>query len=66
MLAFVAGASDDTEQLTDNLGDENLARVRHWADAMLQRAMTSRKPDRPVELAPEEIQIRRFAAQPTL
>ncbi len=54
MLAFVAGLTEDAENLVDGPGEEQLARVRHYANEMLSRAMASRKPDRPAKLDPQE------------
>ena len=46
LLCFVANSTQDAEDLTPGDGKAALSHVRHWADQMLQRVMSSRKASR--------------------
>ncbi len=46
LLCFVAGCTEDAEDLAPGAGGDALGHVRHWADQMLQRVMNSRKASR--------------------
>ena len=52
MLCFVAGATEDAEEITSAAGNEHLGHVRHWACEMLARVMSSRKASRSDILSP--------------
>ena len=43
LLCFVAGSTEDTANLAPDAGGAALSHVRHWADQMLTRVMSSRK-----------------------
>lgn len=47
MLCFVAGVTEEVEELAPDVGENGLSHVRHWAGEMLQRIMVSRKASRP-------------------
>ena len=46
LLCFVAGCTEDAGDLAPDAGEAALGHVRHWADQMLQRVMSSRKASR--------------------
>jgi hypothetical protein len=46
MLCFVAGVTEETEEIASSTGERQLGHVRHWASEMLHRVMVSRKPSR--------------------
>ena len=66
MLAFVAGVTDGTEGLAEAPGKDQLAQLRYWAEEMLNRAMTSRKLNRPHDIDPEEAVAMRFVSRPAM
>jgi hypothetical protein len=47
MLTYVAGLSEEAEATVGGSGEAQLGHVRHWANEMLDRVMTSRKLSRP-------------------
>ena len=52
MLCFVAGVSEEAEEIAPGGGEGQLGHVRHWASEMLGRVMVSRKAARPDALSP--------------
>lgn len=46
LLCFVANSTEDAEDLAPDDGASALRHVRHWANQMLQRVMSSRKASR--------------------
>lgn len=52
MLCFVADTTEDAEEFTTALGDQQLGYIRHWASEMLHRVMISRKGSRTDTMAP--------------
>ena len=46
LLCFVANSTEDAEDFSLGTGETALGHVRHWADQMLQRVMSSRKASR--------------------
>ena len=47
MLCFVAGATEEAEDISSEIGEQQLGHVRHWAAEMLDRVLVSRKLGRP-------------------
>ena len=52
MLCFVAGVTEEAEEIAPSAGERQLGYVRHWASEMLSRVMVSRKAARPDALSP--------------
>jgi len=52
MLCFVAGVTEEVEELAPSIGETQLGHVRHWASEMLDRIMVSRKIARPDTVGP--------------
>ena len=52
MLCFVAGVTEEAEEIAPSLGEQQLGYVRHWASEMLNRVMVSRKATRPDAFSP--------------
>lgn len=46
LLCFIAGATEEAEEVASSAGERQLGRVRHWASEMLHRVMVSRKASR--------------------
>lgn len=51
MLCFVAGVTEEAEEIAPSAGERQLGYVRHWAGEMLGRVMVSRKAARPDALS---------------
>jgi hypothetical protein len=47
MLCFVAGVTEEAEEIAPSTGEQQLGYVRHWASEMLGRVTVSRKAARP-------------------
>lgn len=52
MLCFIAGVTEEAEEIASSRGEQQLGYVRHWASEMLNRVMVSRKATRPDALSP--------------
>jgi hypothetical protein len=52
LLCFIAGVTEEAEEVASSSGERQLGHVRHWASEMLQRIMVSRKPSRADTSAP--------------
>jgi len=52
MLCFVAGVTEEAEDIASNIGERHLDYVRHWVSEMLDRVMVSRKAAHPDALSP--------------
>ena len=52
MLCFVAGVTEEVEEIAPSAGERQLGYVRHWASEMLGRVMVSRKAASPDTLIP--------------
>ncbi len=52
ILCFVAGGTEEAEEIAPSAGKRQLGYVRHWASEMLSRVMVSRKLSRPDALIP--------------
>jgi len=52
MLCFVAGVTEEAEEIAPNTGERQLGYVRHWASEMLDRMMVSQKAAHPDALSP--------------
>ena len=46
LLCFIAGVTEEAEEVASSAGERQLGHVRHWASEMLQRVMVSRKASR--------------------
>ncbi len=52
MLCFVAGVTEEADEIAPSTGEQQLGYVRHWASEMLGRVMASRKVGCPEALSP--------------
>ncbi len=55
MLCFVAGVTEEAEEIAPSAGERQLGYIRHWASEMLDRVMVSRKAARPDILSPDTL-----------
>lgn len=55
MLCFVAGVTEEAEEIAPSAGERQLGYVRHWVSEMLSRVMVSRKAARSDASSPERL-----------